>query len=55
MIIKFKQTYMDNKTGSNCFVSEQIQGTVSSVVYQEKVYEVADVTNEDIIFDLQTF
>ena len=43
---------MENKTGSNCFVAEQIQGTVSSVVYQEKVYEVADVTNEDIIFDL---
>ena len=53
MIIKFKQTYMENKTGSNnCFVGEQIQGIVTSVVYQEKVFEVADVTNEDIIFDL---
>lgn len=52
MIIKFKQTYNENKTASNCFVAEQIQGTVSSVVYQEKIYEVADVTNEDIIFDL---
>ena len=44
---------MENKTGSNnCFVGEQIQGIVTSVVYQEKVFEVADVTNEDIIFDL---
>ena len=32
MIIKFKQTYMENKTGSNCFVSEQIQGTVSLIM-----------------------
>lgn len=52
MIIKFKQTYTENKNGSNCLVGEQIQGMVTSIVYQEKVYEVADVTNEDIIFDL---
>lgn len=52
MIIKFKQTYSENKTGSNCIVAEQIQGTVTSIVYQEKIYEVADVTNEDIVFDL---
>lgn len=52
MIIKFKQTYDENKNVSNCIVREQIQGVVTSVVYQEKVYEVADVINEDIIFDL---
>ena len=47
MIIKFKQTYSENKPGSNCIVAEQIQGNVSSIVYQEKIFEVADV-----IYDL---
>lgn len=52
MIIKFKQSYDETKSGKNCIIVEQIQGTVSSIVYQEKIYEVADVKNEDIIFDL---
>ncbi len=53
MILKCKQTYEETATGSNrCITVEQIQGVVTSVVYQEKVFEVADVTNEDIIFDL---
>lgn len=53
MILKFKQTYEEQNNGSNrCITVEQIQGTVTSIVYQEKVFEVADVTQEDIIFDL---
>jgi hypothetical protein len=52
MILKFKQTYDETKTGKNCIIVEQIQGTVTSIVYQEKIFEVADVKQEDIIFDL---
>ena len=53
MIIKFKQTYDDAKNGSNrCMTIEQIQGTVTSIIYQEKIYEIADVRNEDIIFEV---
>lgn len=50
MIIKFKQTY-EQQTPS-CIISEQIQGVVSAIVFQEKVFEAADNINEDIIFDL---
>lgn len=50
MIIKFKQSYREEYPSS--IISEQIQGIVSAVIYQEKVYEAADNTNEDIIFDL---
>jgi hypothetical protein len=52
MIIKFKQTYDETKPGNNAITVEQVQGIVSSIVYQEKIYEIADVTQEDIIFDL---
>ena len=52
MIIKFKYGYSEDKVGNRCIVSEQIQGVVSAIVYQEKVFEVADATTEDIIFDL---
>lgn len=50
MIIKFKHSY-EQQTPS-CITSEQIQGVVSAIVFQEKVYEAADNINEDIIFDL---
>lgn len=50
MIIKFKQSYHENLP--SCIVSEQIQGIVSAIVYQEKVFEAADNITEDIIFDL---
>ena len=50
MIIKFKQVYSEQLP--NCIISEQIQGIVSAVVYQEKVFEATDQVNEDIIFDL---
>lgn len=52
MIIKFKHSYSDDKIANRCVVSEQIQGQVSAIVYQEKVYEVTDTIMEDIIFDL---
>lgn len=57
MILKFRQT-LDDKTTigtvgtSRCITMEQIQGVVTAIIYQEKVFEVADVTQEDIIFDL---
>jgi len=50
MIIKFKQTYSEQSP--SCIISEQIQGNVSAIVYQEKVFEASDQINEDIIFDL---
>lgn len=52
MIIKFKHTHEDNPTGNRCITVENVKGLVTSVIYQEKVYEVADYTNQDIIFDL---
>lgn len=50
MIIKFKHTYQEKMP--SCVVSEQVQGVVSSIVLQEKIFEVADTINDDIIFDL---
>lgn len=52
MIIKFKHNYSDETIKNRCVISEQIQGIVTSIVFQEKIYEIADAINEDIIFDL---
>ena len=53
MILKFKQTYDDVATGTNRSITmEQVQGFVSTIVYQEKIFEAANVTQEDLIFDL---
>lgn len=50
MIIKFNQSYEEKLP--NAIICEQIQGVVSTIVYQEKIFEATDAINEDIIFDL---
>jgi hypothetical protein len=50
MIIKFKQSYEEKLP--NAIICEQIQGVVSTIVFQEKIFEATDAINEDIIFDL---
>lgn len=53
MILKFKQTYDDgNDVSRRSITVEQIQGHVTTIIYQEKTFENVDVSNEDIIFDL---
>lgn len=53
MILEFKHTYEDTNGGSRrCIIVEQVRGVVSVMVYQEKVFEAIDQTNDDIIFGL---
>lgn len=52
MIIKFKQSYSETKANGNSITEEQIQGVVTSIIYQRKIFEIADLVKEDIIFDL---
>lgn len=52
MKLSFK--LINEEVNPRCFITEQITGIVSSISFQEKVFEVADVVNTEIYFEIGT-